>query len=157
MFSRAIAVARPAAKRAVTPTVTPACLRAFSVSARTSSGGHGPPPPQIFGPGVKPGEVPGIHEQSTGLERLQHLGELEGIPVFDTAPLDSSRVGTKQNPILVPSASVERLVGCTGSPADSHDVLWFALKKGRQHRCTECGSVYQMDFYGEEHHDHHHH
>ncbi|EEB95268.1 hypothetical protein MPER_05787, partial [Moniliophthora perniciosa FA553] len=42
-------------------------------------------------------------------------------------------------------------------PADSHDVLWFALKKDRQHRCIECGSVYKMDFYGEEHHDHHHH
>ncbi|KAK7050954.1 Cytochrome c oxidase subunit 4 [Paramarasmius palmivorus] len=158
MFSRAIAVARPAAKRAVSSTVAPvSSLRAFSVSARSSSGGHGPPPPQIFGPGVKPGEVPGVHEQSTGLERLQHLGELEGIPVFDTAPLDSSRVGTKENPILVASASVERLVGCTGSPADSHDVLWFALKKDRQHRCIECGSVYKMDFYGEEHHDDHHH
>jgi hypothetical protein len=105
MFSRAIGVARPAAKRAVSSTVASASsLRAFSVSARSSSGGHGPPPPQIFGPGVKPGEVPGVHEQSTGLERLQHLGELEGIPVFDTAPLDSSRVGTKENPILVPSA-----------------------------------------------------
>ncbi|KAG7089552.1 hypothetical protein E1B28_011225 [Marasmius oreades] len=141
MFSRAVSAARPAASRAFRSNVTPSTsVRAFSVSSRSSSGGHGPPPPQIFGPGIQPGEVPGIHEQSTGLERLQHLGELEGIPAFDTAALDSSRVGTKQNPILVASAHSERLVGCTGSPADSHDVLWFPLLKGRQHRCLECGS-----------------
>lgn len=35
---------------------------------------------------------------------------------------------------------VERIIGCTGSPADSHDVLWFDVKKDKQSRCTECGS-----------------
>lgn len=34
----------------------------------------------------------------------------------------------------------ERIVGCTGSPADSHDLLWFNLKKDKLGRCTECGS-----------------
>ncbi|KIK63045.1 hypothetical protein GYMLUDRAFT_125562, partial [Collybiopsis luxurians FD-317 M1] len=110
-------------------------------------------PPGLYGAGVKPGEVPGIADQSTGIERLQYLGDAEGVPVFDTAPLDSSRVGTKKDPIIVPSP--ERIIGCTGSPADSHDVLWFPLMKGRQHRCLECGSVYEMDFYGEEHDEHH--
>ncbi|KAJ8072468.1 Cytochrome c oxidase subunit 4 [Marasmius tenuissimus] len=156
MLSRAVAAARPAARVLRSNVATSSATRSFSVSARAASA-HGPPPPQLYGPGVKAGEVPGIHEQSTGLERLQHLGDLEGLPVFDTAPLDSSRVGTKQNPILVASAHPERLVGCTGAPADSHDVLWFPLMKGRQHRCIECGSVYQMDFYGEEHDEHHHH
>ncbi|KAE9400197.1 cytochrome c oxidase polypeptide IV [Gymnopus androsaceus JB14] len=157
MFSRAISAGRPAATRALRSTVTPSNLRAFSVTCRASSGGHGPPPPGLFGPGGKAGEVPGIAEQSTGIERLQYLGDAEGIQIFDTAPLDSSRIGTKKDPILVPSPSAERLVGCTGSPADSHDVLWFPLMKDHQHRCLECGSVYQMDFYGEEHHDEHHH
>ncbi|THV07400.1 cytochrome c oxidase polypeptide IV [Dendrothele bispora CBS 962.96] len=154
MFSRALAVARPAA-RAATSSLKPA-TRAFSASSRKASG-HGPPAPQIFGPGTKDGEVPGAHEQTTGLERLQYLGELEQVPVFDTAPLDSSRIGTKKDPILVPSAAEERVVGCTGSPADSHDVLWFPLTRDKQHRCLECGSVYQMDFYGVEDHEHHGH
>ncbi|KAL0580945.1 Cytochrome c oxidase subunit 4 [Marasmius crinis-equi] len=154
MFSRAVAAVRPTARALRSNVATSSAKRAFSVSVRAASD-HGPPPPQIYGPGIKSGEVPGVHEQSTGLERLQHLGELEGTPVFDTAPLDSSRVGTKQNPILVASAHSERLVGCTGSPADSHDVLWFPLMKDKQHRCLECGSVYQMDFYGVEGEHHH--
>ncbi|KAF5391564.1 hypothetical protein D9757_002364 [Collybiopsis confluens] len=175
MFSRAISAARPAAARALRPAFAPSALRAFSVTVPASSGGHGPPPPGLYGPGIKPGEVPGIAEQSTGAERLQYLGDAEGIQIFDTAPLDSSRVGTKKDPIMVPSPAKERLVGCTGSPADSHDVLWFPLTKGHQHRCIECGSgpclhspvalfalipsstVYEMDFYGEEHDDHGHH
>ncbi|KAJ4477225.1 cytochrome c oxidase subunit VB-domain-containing protein [Lentinula aciculospora] len=157
MFSRALSAARPATTRALRPSFNPSSLRAFSVTPCASSGGHGPPPPGLFGPGAKPGEVPGIAEQSTGLERLQYLGDAEGIDIFDTAPLDSSRIGTKKDPILVASPAPERLVGCTGSPADSHDVLWFPLMKGRQHRCLECGSVYQMDYYGEEHDDQHHH
>lgn len=103
MFSRAISAARPAATRALRSTSTPSNLRAFSVTCRASSGGHGPPPPGLFGPGGKAGEVPGIAEQSTGLERLQYLGDAEGIEIFDTSPLDSSRIGTKKDPILVAS------------------------------------------------------
>jgi len=101
--------------------------------------------------------VPTDVEQATGLERLQMLGDIEGIKVFDDTPLDASRLGTKANPLLVPSYDVERIVGCTGFPADSHDVLWFNVKKDNQARCTECGSVYALDFQGEEHHDAHHH
>ena len=32
------------------------------------------------------------------------------------------------------------MVGCSGSPADSHDVLWFMVRKEKLARCTECGS-----------------
>lgn len=35
---------------------------------------------------------------------------------------------------------VERIIGCTGVPADSHDVIWFNLHKDKQGRCKECGS-----------------
>lgn len=102
MFKAAVAaarVARPATRSAFSPTI----LRSFSSTTRISSDGHGPPPPQLFGPGAKPGTIPSDIEQSTGLERLQLLGELEGVTVFDDSPLDSSRIGTKANPILVPS------------------------------------------------------
>ena len=34
----------------------------------------------------------------------------------------------------------DRVIGCTGSPADSHHVLWFHVREGKQTRCTECGS-----------------
>ncbi|PFH53002.1 hypothetical protein AMATHDRAFT_55899 [Amanita thiersii Skay4041] len=131
-------------------------LRTFSTTPRVASGG--PPPPQLIGPGAKPGEVPSDYDQLTGMARLQLLGDMQGIKVFDESPLDSSRIGTKANPVLVPSYDTERHVGCTGSPADSHDVVWFRLTKERQARCTECGSVYALDYHGEEHgEDAHHH
>ena len=57
----------------------------------------------LFGPGAEPGTVPTDLEQSTGLERLELLGDLQGIKVFDDSPLDSSRIGTKKDPIRVPS------------------------------------------------------
>jgi hypothetical protein len=34
----------------------------------------------------------------------------------------------------------ERIVGCTGSPADSHDVLWLRVTTEKPSRCLECGS-----------------
>ena len=71
----------------------------------------------------------------------------------------------------------ERLVGCTGAPAESHELLWFNLTREKNRRCPECGSgmstcplarthlltlgssspVYALDFQGSEHaHEHHH-
>ncbi|KAF8905104.1 cytochrome c oxidase subunit VB-domain-containing protein [Gymnopilus junonius] len=156
MFKTAVRAARPGAL-AVRASAKPSSssVRAFSSSVRVLSGG--PPPPSLVGPGAKPGTVPTDLEQATGLERLQLLGELEGVNVFDDSGLDASRLGTKANPVLVPSFDVERIVGCSGVPADSHDVLWFTLKKDKQARCTECGSVYALDYQGEEHHAEHHH
>ncbi|RDB25597.1 Cytochrome c oxidase subunit 4, mitochondrial [Hypsizygus marmoreus] len=147
MFRTAVRTARPAAlaARSSFKPKAPSSLRALHTTLRVASAGHGPAPPQLYGEGGKAGEVPSDIEQATGLERLQLLGELEGVNVFDDSPLDASRIGTKANPILVPSYDVERLVGCTGSPADSHDVLWFNVKQDKQGRCTECGSVYALD------------
>ncbi|KAF8977167.1 cytochrome c oxidase subunit VB-domain-containing protein [Cyathus striatus] len=127
-------------------------IRAFSATTRASSGG--PPPPQLYGSGGKAGEVPTDVEQATGLERLQLLGELEGVSVFDESALDASRVGTKADPIRVLSYVTYRRLHWF--PADSHDVHWFLLKKDKQARCMECGSVYALDFHGDEHADHHH-
>jgi len=161
MFRTAVRAARPAAiaARTTLSLKSPSSLRTLHTTFRVASGGPAAPP--IYGPGGKAGEVPSDLEQATGLERLQLLGEMEGLDVFDDSPLDSSRVGTKANPILVPSYVCygllicsaelctenmidlqvgERIIGCTGSPADSHDTLWFHVNKDKQSRCSECGS-----------------
>ncbi|VUC37926.1 unnamed protein product [Clonostachys rosea] len=110
----------------------------------------------LYGPGAQPGTVPTDLEQATGLERLEILGKMEGVDVFDMKPLDASRLGTLQDPILVRSAGEEQFAGCTGFPVDSHTTLWLRLTKDRPlERCPECGSVYKMDYVGAEH-DHHH-
>ncbi|RYO89153.1 hypothetical protein DL764_008625 [Monosporascus ibericus] len=114
----------------------------------------------LIGPGAAPGTVPTDLEQSTGLERLEILGKMEGVDIFDMRPLDSSRKGTVDNPIMVKSAGEEQYAGCTGSPADSHVVVWLGMSRERpMERCPECGSVYKMEYVGpqDDHHGHHDH
>lgn len=36
-------------------------------------------------------------EQATGLERLEILGKMQGVDIFDMSPLDASRKGTLQS------------------------------------------------------------
>jgi cytochrome c oxidase subunit 5b len=98
MFS-AIRVARPLARSVYKNSA----LRSFASSARALDDHGHTVLPQIYGPRSKPREVPTDELQSTGLERLQVLGEMQGVNVFDKSPLDSSRVGTKASPIIVPS------------------------------------------------------
>ncbi|KAI9511835.1 cytochrome c oxidase polypeptide IV [Russula earlei] len=125
-------------------------LRTLSTSAIRRSDDHHAAAPSIYGVGAKSGEVPTDQSQSTGLDRVQVLGLLEGVDVFDLEPLDSSRVGTLADPIKVLSADTERIVGCTGSPADSHDVLWFRVTVEKPSRCPECGSAYAIAFSSED-------
>ena len=66
-------------------------------------------------------------EQATGIERLEILGKMEGVDIFDMRPLDASRKGTMENPIPVRSAGEEQYAGCTGYPADSHNVIWLGV------------------------------
>ncbi|KAL1895641.1 Cytochrome c oxidase subunit 4 [Sporothrix stenoceras] len=116
----------------------------------------------LLGPGAQPGTVPTDLEQSTGIERLEILGKMEDVDVFDMRPLDASRKGTVENPILVRSAGDEQYAGCTGFPVDSHNVIWVGLSRERPvDRCSECGNVYKMNYVGPQddghgHHDHHH-
>jgi len=56
-------------------------------------------PEDLLGPGAKPGTVPTDLEQSTGLERLEILGKMEGIDIFDMRPLDASRKGASDPPL----------------------------------------------------------
>jgi cytochrome c oxidase subunit 5b len=43
--------------------------------------------------GAQPGTIASDLEQATGLERVEILGKMEGIDIFDMRPLDSSRTG----------------------------------------------------------------
>jgi hypothetical protein len=47
----------------------------------------------LMPPGAVPGTVPTDLEQSTGLERLEILGKMQGVDIFDMKPLDASRKG----------------------------------------------------------------
>lgn len=80
---------------------TSSSLRALSTSAIRRSDDHHASAPSIYGVGAKPGEIPTDESQSTGLDRVQVLGLLEGVDVFDLEPLDSSRIGTLANPVKV--------------------------------------------------------
>jgi cytochrome c oxidase subunit 5b len=92
----------------------------------------------LLPPGAKPGTVPTDLEQATGLERLEILGKMQGIDIFDMKPLDASRMGTLDNPIIVKSFGDEQYAGCTGYPADSHVVVWLGLTRDRPlERCGE--------------------
>jgi cytochrome c oxidase subunit 5b len=100
-----------------------------------------------LGPGAKPGTVPTDLEQATGLERLELLAKLEGRELFDMAPLEMNRLGTKADPIIVKAHGGERMIGCTGYGIESHETLW--LKISHEHefdRCPECGSVFKHQF-----------
>ncbi|KAE8391902.1 cytochrome c oxidase subunit VB-domain-containing protein [Aspergillus alliaceus] len=112
-------------------------------------------------PGAKPGSVPSDIEQATGLERLELVGKMQGIDIFDMRPLDASRKGTLENPIIVNGAGDEQYAGCTGYPADSHVVNWLTVSRERPiERCGECGNVVKLNYIGPEEdphaHDHGH-
>lgn len=47
--------------------------------------------------GGKPGTIPTDLEQATGLERLEILGKMQGVDVFDMRPLDASRKGVPEH------------------------------------------------------------
>lgn len=47
----------------------------------------------LLPPGAEAGTVPTDLEQATGLERLEILGKMQGIDIFDMSPLPSDRTG----------------------------------------------------------------
>ena len=112
MFAAALRPASFAARAAFKPTRLAAVRAISSTAARRSD--H--PTPEIYGEGAKAGQIPTDVNQSTGLERLQILGALEGVEIFDLKPLDSSRLGTVADPVKVFSAVSTRHVflGCNG-------------------------------------------
>lgn len=95
-------------------------------------------------------------EQSTGLERLEILSKLAGKDIFDMQPIKFKKLGTVKEPIMVDSLDTYRYVGCTGYN-ESHDTLWVTVEKDKVCRCSECGSVYHLNFIGVEETGHGHH
>lgn len=83
--------------------------------------------------GAAPGTVPTDVEQATGLERLEILGKMQGVDIFDMKPLPSDRLGTLKDPVMVKSFGEEQYAGCTGVPADSHGVKWLTVSYGHFH------------------------
>lgn len=171
MFARALV---PAVRRVATIAAVPAMRRGFAVSASMRRDATPAPSTNNDGkiksfaeirteadllpPGAPAGTVPTDLDQATGLERLEILGKMEGVDIFDMRPLDASRKGTMQDPIVVQSLGEERYLGCTGFPADSHDTIWLTVSRDRpRERCPECGNVYKMEYIGaadDHHHDH---
>lgn len=47
----------------------------------------------LLAPGAKPGTIPSDVDQATGLERLELIGKMQGVDIFDMRPLDASRKG----------------------------------------------------------------
>ena len=112
MFRAAVRAASRPAAQATRPALrqTQFHNRTFSttVLCRSSDShhvdGHGhvdAHAPGLFGVGSKSGKISTDEEQATGLERLELLGEMQGVNVFDEEPLESSRLGTLENPIQV--------------------------------------------------------
>lgn len=102
VMPRAAAVARTAQAPRLA-----AVARPFSTS-RIAMAGSGSGPPILQGEGAKAGEVPTDENQATGLERFELLGKLQGVDVFDMKPLQSDRIGTMKDPIVVQSLVSER-------------------------------------------------
>jgi cytochrome c oxidase subunit 5b len=88
--------------RAVVRSNSAVRFRAIATTPKRLSDAHHAPP-ALLGEGAPDGSVPTDENQSTGLERLQLLGHLEGIDVFDMQPLEVVKLGTKKDPILVKS------------------------------------------------------
>ncbi|KFY20071.1 hypothetical protein V491_04015 [Pseudogymnoascus sp. VKM F-3775] len=155
------AAVSPAIRRSFSSAIVRQESNKYSVAAQAKPFSEIKSQDDLLPQGAQPGTIASDLEQATGLERVEILGKMEGIDIFDMRPLDSSRTGTVADPILVKSFGEEQYAGCTGSPADSHVTIWLTMSRERPvERCPECGSVYKMEYVGPQddgHHDHHHH
>ncbi|KAG0208254.1 Cytochrome c oxidase subunit 4 [Mortierella sp. GBA30] len=100
------------------------------------------------GPGAVPGAVATDLDQSTGLERAEILGKMQGKDIFDLAPLEVLVRGTKANPTIIRSRDPIRYVGCTGVPGETHETHWLVIDQAHEFdRCDQCGNVYKWSAY----------
>ncbi|OBT90662.1 hypothetical protein VE02_00524 [Pseudogymnoascus sp. 03VT05] len=155
------AAVSPAIRRSFSSAIVRQDANKYSVATKAKPFSEIKDQDDLLPQGAQPGTISTDLEQATGLERVEILGKMEGIDIFDMRPLDSSRTGTVADPIMVKSFGDEQYAGCTGSPADSHVTIWLTMSRERPvERCPECGSVYKMEYVGPQddgHHDHHHH
>jgi len=52
--------------------------------------------------------------------------------------------GTLKKPVLIFSAFKSRAVGCKGSSAVPHRLMWFELVEGPKHVCPDCAQVFKL-------------
>jgi len=81
---------------------------------------------------------------------------------IDFGPFDDTHLaggfGTQEKPVVVPSRYETRIVGCTGSATEEHEVLWHEVKLGRDLICMDCGQFFRLRrIPGFEHFGHHGH
>merc|ERR1712048_345352 len=123
-----------------------ALFRRVSVAARPAWRATASPAMQLAR-----GLSAGIHSKEdldhmTGLQRMEAERELEGETLFDRSGL-SGPFGTRENPVVVPSAYPFRAVACTGGYGDAeHEMLWFNLFEGKKAICPECGQFFVLDY-----------
>jgi hypothetical protein len=103
LFSTMLSALRSSAARAARPLKSQQTALRFVSSTPRVLGDHGPKPPSLIGEGAKAGEVPTDLNQSTGLERFQIMGNLQGVDVFGMEPLVLTKLGTKAEPTVIPS------------------------------------------------------
>ena len=76
----------------------------------------------LLPPGALPGTVATDLEQATGLDRLEILGKMQGIDIFDMKPLDASRKGTRQCYTLLARGSDVRAAGREQIPKEAANI-----------------------------------
>lgn len=90
----------------------------------------------------KPGEIPSIFDQATGLERA----EIDHPDLFKHNEVLRGPFGTQENPVMIQSNFDARIVGCTGrAPPEDHDLFWINVEKGHPASCSKCGQVFKLD------------
>jgi len=70
----------------------------MAYNSKTDNGAEITNEKDLLAPGGKEGTIPTDLEQSTGLERLEILGKMQGVDIFDMRPLDASRKGAYHFP-----------------------------------------------------------
>ena len=70
------------------------------------------------------------------------MGLLELYEYLSSAPFVGP-FGTVESPVLIPSITDDRVVGCTGGTGDQeHLPLWFRCREGFLYRCGECDQIF---------------
>ncbi|KAG9068788.1 Cytochrome c oxidase subunit 4 [Linnemannia hyalina] len=142
----AIRAVRPASVARIVRSSSSIQVSQFSVCATRFGGNHEVKVKQ--GPGAAPGATPTDLNQSTGLERAEVLGKMEGKDIFDLAPLEVLVRGTKTEPTIIRSRDPVRYVGCSGVPGEHHEVQWLLIDQSHEFdRCDQCGNVYKWSAY----------
>jgi cytochrome c oxidase subunit 5b len=142
------------ARLALSVSVSCHAVPVWGVEARTVEAEAGTD--VVLGPGGPGNRIATPWEHTVGLERIEYLARMSGRPLYLLDPLRIEHYGTLKEPISVDSVVGERIVGCTGYPKESHEVVWMLVNgqrgdglcpENRQPvtRCPECGQSFQIN------------